>query len=789
MTGIVSGGRSTADPRPLGTSPLPTHEVDLAIGGMTCASCSARIERKLNKLDGVQASVNLATERAHVRFAAPLAAQDLVATVKRTGYTARVLGEAAGPAKPPPANPPEPDTGDTATPVAAELDGSSRRLPADLRERVRRGFVEPSLRLRVVVAAILTVPVVLLAMVPAVGDRFGGTRPWLELLLTLPVVVWAAYPFHRAAIVTARHGSSTMDTLVSLGVSAAFGWSVAATLAGSSGHMYYEVAAVVTTFLLAGRVAEARAKDRGRSALRSLLELGAKDVAVLRPAEPGGDPVESRVPIEQLAVSELFVVRPGEQIATDGIVVEGSSSIDRSLVTGESMPVDAGPGIEVTGATLNTHGRLVVRATRVGAETVLAGITRLVEAAQTGKAPVQRLADRVSAVFVPVVLVLAAVTFAGWLATGHEAGAALSAAVTVLVIACPCALGLATPMALLVGTGRGAELGVLIKGPEILESTRRVDTVVLDKTGTVTTGQARLTHIATAGRLTPTAALQAAAAVESGSEHPIARAVVTAARERGLHVTPVTDFTNLPGNGARATITSAAASARVTVGRAGLFGHVPDEIADPSAVGTTVYVGWGDRARASLTVADEVRPSSVEALHRLRDLGMTTYLLTGDNEATARSVAAKVGIVPGHVIADVQPEHKHDVVTRLQRGGAVVAMVGDGVNDAAALAQADLGIAMGTGTDVAIDSADIVLVRPELDAVADAITLSRATLRIVKQNLAWAFGYNVLALPLAAFGQLNPMIAGAAMAASSVLVVTNSLRLRLVARRPVSLRS
>ncbi len=756
------------------------REVDLAIGGMTCASCSSRIERKLNKIDGVQASVNLATERAHVVFSAPLEPADLVAEVTKTGYTAAVLqpaGHTVAPPSGPPATSPMPNPG---PPRSSWLSDVGRRVLTSLPAAV----TAPTLRQRAKVAAILTVPVVLLAMVPPLGELFGAWRPWLELILSVPVVAWCAYPFHRSALVAARRRASTMDTLVSLGVLAAFGWSLVATLASSTGHMYYEVATVVTTFLLIGRVAEARAKQQGRSALVSLLELGANDVALLPDLAPGELPdptrqeVDVRVPIEQLQAGQRFLVRPGEKIATDGVILEGRSSIDTSLVTGESIPLDVAPGDAVTGGTINTYGRIVVRATRVGAQTTLAGITRLVEAAQSGKAPVQRLADRVSAVFVPIVLALSVLTFLGWMMTGHEASAALSAAVTVLVVACPCALGLATPTALLVGTGRGAELGVLIKGPQILENTRRVDTVVLDKTGTVTTGEAKLTHIAPAGRLTATAALQAAASVESGSEHPIARAIVAAARERGLDLKPNTDFVNLPGNGARASI----GGTEVTVGRADLFEQVPEQIAEPVAVGTTVYVGWDGRARASLTVADQVRSNSAAALNRLRDLGLTPHLLTGDNEATARAVAREVGIEPARVLANVRPEEKHAVVADLQRRGAVVAMVGDGVNDAAALAQANLGIAMGSGTDVAIDSADIVLMRSDVNAVADAITLSRATLRVIKQNLVWAFGYNVVALPLAVTGHLSPMVAGAAMAASSVLVVSNSLRLRMVGR-------
>ena len=745
---------------------MATTELDLAIGGMTCASCSARIERKLNKLDGVAATVNLATEKAHVSFPDSITRQELIATVEKLGYQAAPLPTGRGRGR--------------AAPVDARLDtdlGTPSDSEQDLALSPAPGTAtQDALRRRALIAAALTLPVVLMSMVPPIGNALGALRPWLELLFTLPVVIWAAYPFHRAAAINARHLASTMDTLVSLGVTAAFGWSLAATLTGSTGHLYYEVAAVVTTFLLAGRYAEARAKARGRSALTSLLELGAKDVAVLREVGDGGagTTIEQRIPIEQLDAGERFVVRPGEKIATDGLVLEGVSAVDASLVTGESMPVDVGPGDNVTGGTVNAHGRLIVRAERVGGDTVLAGITRLVEHAQTGKAPVQRLADRVSAVFVPLVLLLAVVTFTGWLVTGHAASDALSAAVTVLVIACPCALGLATPTALLVGTGRGAELGVFIKGPQILEQTRSIDTVLFDKTGTLTMGAPKLTHIATAGRLRRTAALQAAAAVESASEHPIARAIVAAAKERSLELKPITDFTNLPGSGARASIQGTV----ITVGRADLFDEVPPEIRLGERVGTTAYVGWGGVARAALTVADEIRPHAAASVQRLTDLGLTAHLLTGDNQRTAADVARQVGIHPDQVIADVRPEEKHAVVERLQAQGHVVAMVGDGVNDAAALASADLGMAMGSGTDVAIDSADIVLMRTEVGAVADAIGLSRATLRIIKQNLAWAFGYNIAALPLAAFGRLSPMIAGGAMALSSVLVVTNSLRLR-----------
>ena len=596
----------------------------------------------------------------------------------------------------------------------------------------------------------------------------------------------------------ARHGASTMDTLVSIGVLTAYLWSAVVVLTGraagmssmdagdvTTAHIWFETATVVTTFLLFGRWMEARATDRTRDALRGLLSLGAKDVAVERVDPTTRATTEVRIPVDDLVVGDRFVVRPGEKVATDGRVVEGSSAVDASLVTGESLPVDVTPGDELTGGSINTTGRLVVEATRVGADTTLAGIARLVERAQTTKAPVQRLADRVSAVFVPVVLVLAALTFAGWWVATGEPSRALEVAIAVLVIACPCALGLATPTALLVGTGRGARLGILIKGADVLEDTRRIDAVVLDKTGTVTTGEMTLVDVTTAGRLPKDQALRAAAAVEAGSEHPVARAVVAAAASRAIDVPRATDFVALPGAGARARIKDT----EVTVGRADLFDEVPRELARPTADGTTVWVGWDGRAHASLTVADTVRESSARAIRDLTDAGLPAYLLTGDHDAAALAVARDVGIPAGRVLADVRPEDKHAMIADLQARGKVVAMVGDGVNDAAALAQADLGIAMGTGADVAADSADIVLLRSELPAVVDAIELSRATLRTIKQNLGWAFGYNVAAIPLAMAGLLNPMIAGGAMALSSVLVVSNSLRLRSWTRRGLTRRA
>ena len=730
----------------MSTSTKPTTDtqhVDLAITGMTCASCSARVERKLNKLDGVEASVNLATEKASVTFPSALSVADIVATVEKTGYGA--------------------------TPLERERSGRAPAMTHDVVD-------QSSMRLRMIVASVLAAVIVVLHMVPPVADALGMAGHWLQLVLTAPVYFWAAWPFHRAAAINARHGASTMDTLVSVGTTAAFAWSVVALLTGFSHDMYFETVAVVTAFLLVGRYIEARAKSQGRSALRSLMELGAKDVAVLRHEASSGAWSEHRVPVEELRVGDRFVVRPGEKVATDGRVVDGSSTIDASMVTGESMPVEVAAGEDVVGATVNGHGRLVVEATRVGSETTLARITDLVEQAQTGKAPVQRLADRISAVFVPAVLVIAAVTFLLWLVTGHSFAESLAPAVAVLIIACPCALGLATPTALLTGTGRGAEMGILIKGPQILESTRRVDTVVLDKTGTLTTGEPVLTDVVTAGSLPPEAALKAAASVETGSEHPVARAIVTGARERGVELREISGFTNLPGQGARATIKGM----EVTVGRPSLFDEVPRTLQEAvdAGTGTTVLVGWEGTARAAITVADTPRETSTAAVARLRELGLTPYLLTGDNAHTARAVAQEVGIDPDNVDADVLPQDKFDHVRALQDQGRVVAMVGDGVNDAAALAQADLGMAMGSGTDVAAESADIVLMRSDVEAVADAIGLSRKTLRVIKENLVWAFGYNTLAIPLAAFGMLTPMIAGAAMALSSVLVVLNSLRLK-----------
>ncbi len=734
------------------------RQLELTLGGMTCASCAARIERKLNKLDGVEATVNFATEKARVRFPDSVSAADLVAAVEAAGYTARL---------------PEPPASDGAVTEVVEDDP-----------------VRP-LRQRLLISLALTVPVILLAMVPVLQFDYWQ---WLSLTLAAPVVVYGGWPFHLATWKNLRHGTATMDTLVSMGTLAAFGWSLYALFFGTAGtlgmkhtfelsvsrgdgagNIYLEVAAGVTLFILAGRYFEARAKRRAGAALRALLHLGAKDVAVLR----GGR--EERIPVDRLAVGDLFIVRPGEKIATDGTVVEGSSAVDVSMLTGESVPVEVGPGDVVVGATVNAGGRLVVRATRVGADTQLAQMARLVEDAQNGKAAVQRLADRVSAVFVPVVIVLAAATLGFWFGVGGGAATAFTAAVAVLVIACPCALGLATPTALMVGTGRGAQLGILIKGPEVLESTRRVDTVVLDKTGTVTTGRMSLVGVVTAAGTNAEELLRLAGAVEAGSEHPIAQAIAAGARDRVGDLPAVTEFANAEGLGVQGVVDGRA----VVVGRDRLLSEwsltVPAELlqakAEAQAAGrTAVLVGWDGAVHGVAFVADTVKPTSAEAVRQLVELGLRPVLLTGDNASVARSVAAEVGI--GEVIADVLPADKVDVVKRLQSEGRVVAMVGDGVNDAAALAQADLGLAMGTGTDVAIEASDLTLVRGDLRTAADAIRLSRRTLRTIKGNLFWAFAYNVAALPLAVAGLLNPVIAGAAMAFSSLFVVTNSLRLR-----------
>ncbi|MET7738841.1 heavy metal translocating P-type ATPase [Streptomyces sp. NPDC005385] len=730
-------------------------QVELTIGGMTCASCAARVEKKLNRMDGVTATVNYATEKARVSYPQGVRVADLIATVVKTGYTAE--------------EPPPPAPEETAPPSADEDPETA------------------SLRRRLTVSALLALPVVLMSMAPPL--QFENWQ-WLALTLASPVVVWGGLPFHRAALTNARHGAATMDTLVSVGTLAAFGWSLWALFFGDAGMpgmrdsfsftvsrtdgastLYLEVASGVVAFILLGRYLEARSKRRAGAALRALMELGARDVAVLR------DGREVRVPVARLAVGDRFVVRPGEKIATDGTVVEGVSAVDASMLTGESVPVDVTVGATVTGATVNAGGRLVVEATRIGADTQLARMARLVEDAQNGKAEVQRLADRISGVFVPVVLLIALGTFAAWIAATGDPAAAFTAAVAVLIIACPCALGLATPTALMVGTGRGAQLGILIKGPEVLESTRRVDTVVLDKTGTVTTGRMSLHEVYVADGTAEEDVLRLAGALEHASEHPVARAVAAGARKRVGGLPAPEHFENVPGRGVRGRVDGHA----VTVGR--FPGPLPDALARAKDAAeaegrTAVVVALDGTAVAVLTVADTIKETSAEAVRDLRALGLTPVLLTGDNRAVAEAVARAVGIDAADVYAEVLPEEKVAVVERLRAEGRSVAMVGDGVNDAAALATADLGLAMGTGTDAAIEASDLTLVRGDLRVAADAIRLARRTLSTIRGNLVWAFGYNVAALPLAAAGLLNPMIAGAAMAFSSVFVVTNSLRLR-----------
>ncbi|WP_210576684.1 cation-translocating P-type ATPase [Streptomyces sp. GESEQ-4] len=743
MTGVTVTTKSTAP-----ASIAATSEVELRIGGMTCAACAARVEKKLNRMDGVTATVNFATEKAKVSYPAGLQVADLIATVVKTGYTAEE------PAPVIEATPPE----------DPEL---------------------TSYRHRFTVSVLLAIPVILLSMVPPLQFDYWQ---WLALTLAAPAVVWGGWPFHKAAWTNLRHGAATMDTLVSLGTLAAFGWSLWALFFGDAGMpgmrdsfrltvggmdgastIYLEVASGVVAFILLGRYLEARSKRRAGAALRALMEMGAKDVAVLR------DGREVRIPVARLAVGDRFVVRPGEKVATDGTVVEGSSAVDASMLTGESVPVDVTVGDAVTGATVNAGGRLVVEAVRVGAGTRLAQMARLVEDAQNGKAEVQRLADRISGVFVPVVILIAVATFGAWLGLTGDTVAAFTAAVAVLIIACPCALGLATPTALMVGTGRGAQLGIIIKGPEVLESTRRVDTVVLDKTGTVTTGRMTLQKVYVAEGVDERELLRLAGALEHASEHPVARAVAVGAEERVGPLPSAEGFENVPGRGVRGRVEGR----EVAVGR--LYDALPEELARAkdeaeSSGRTAVVVGWDGVARGVVAVADAVKETSAQAVRELRALGLTPVLLTGDNRAVAQAVARAVGI--DEVIAEVLPEDKVEVVRRLRREGRTVAMVGDGVNDAAALATADLGLAMGTGTDAAIEASDLTLVRGDLRVAADAIRLSRKTLSTIRGNLVWAFGYNVAALPLAAAGLLNPMIAGAAMAFSSVFVVTNSLRLR-----------
>lgn len=723
--------------------------IELAVGGMTCASCAARVEKKLNKMPGVIATVNYATEKATIQLPQELSIDDAIATVVATGYTAKTVSKIS-------------TDNDTHDDVA-------------------------SLRRRLIISTVLTIPVVVMAMVPVAQFNYWQ---WVSLVLATPVVLWGAWPFHRATLLNIRHGNTTMDTLISLGVSAAYLWSLYALIFGSAGdpamrmtfslmpnhsggssEIYFEVAAAVTVFLLLGRYLEVRAKEKSSAALTALMHLGAKEVRLLKAG------VESTIPIEQLRVGDHFVVRPGERIATDGVIVEGSSAVDASMITGESVPVDVDPGSSVVGSTINENGRLVIQATAIGSDTALARITAMVEQAQAGKAPVQRLADRVSTIFVPVVLVISALTLIGWLLSGAEVTFAFTAAVAVLIIACPCALGLATPTALMVGTGRGAQLGILIRGPEILESTQRIDTIVLDKTGTVTTGHMSV-HATHAINTSETELLLITGAVESGSEHPIAQAIVTRAREIG-ELQAATEFTAIRGGG----VTANVGGMKVI---AGSPRWIAEQINQPlnnpwideyQSQGMTVIASaWDGQLHGFIAVADTIKGDSQSAVEQFNRLGLDPILLSGDNKRAAQFVAHQVGI--GRVIAEVLPEDKVSVITQLQSEGRVVAMVGDGVNDAAALVQADLGMSMGSGTDVAIEASDITLVSSNLSSAATGIRLARKTLRTIKGNLFWAFAYNVAAIPLAVAGLLNPMIAGAAMAFSSVFVVTNSLRLR-----------
>jgi Cu+-exporting ATPase len=710
--------------------PVLTVATDLDLRGMTCASCAGRVERGLNDLPGVMATVNLAVERAHVEHDPAVSVDELIKAVESTGYQA--------------------------TPVSTAGHQHEDVPDADLRPRL-------------IGSAALAVPVLILSMV--MPWQFSGWQ-WLVLALTTPIVLWGGYPFHRAALINARHGSSTMDTLVSLGTSAAYLWSLVAVAADPGphfhGHVYFEVAAAVTVFLLAGRYAEARAKRSAGSALRALLSLGAKDAVVVR------DGTEVHVPVAELRVGEVFVVRPGERVATDGDVIDGNSALDTSTMTGESVPVDVTAGSAVLGGAVNTYGRIRVRASRVGADTQLARMGRLVTDAQNGKASIQRLADRVSAVFVPAVLVVAALTVAGWLIAGAAVSAAFTAAVAVLIIACPCALGLATPTAILVGTGRGAQLGVLIKNPQVLETVTGIDTVVLDKTGTVTTGRMTVGSVEVRPGEDADEVLRHAAAVEAASEHPVAAAIVAAGRDRGLDLPDVDHFANQPGIG----VTGVVDGTVVDVKRAGSIAGIDLLAPAPAAVSTGVEVAWDGRVRGTIRLADVVKPSSAAAIAELKAMGITPVLLTGDNATVARRVAAEIGLLPENVIADVLPTEKAQAISRLQAEGRRVAMVGDGVNDSVALATADIGMAMGTGTDAAIEAGDVTLVRGDLTTVPTALRLASRTLATIRVNLFWAFAYNIAAIPLAAFGLLNPMIAGAAMAASSVLVVGNSLRLR-----------